>query len=306
MKKLFTREMIIGLTVIIALLIVIFGINYLKGINIFKAANYYYATYDNVTGLAQSAPVTINGFKVGVVRDIRYEYDNPGHVRVEMSLNRELQLPNGTIALLSTDFLGTSTIELKLPANPTEGFQAVGDMLESQTNSGLMDKLQGEMLPAVAGLMPKIDSLLTVTTNLVANPALTNSINRLDNIMGNLEKTTESLNRSLSPILKNADASMANVSEISENLRQVSAALAAVSDDLKNMPLDSTLTNINAITENLQHATDQLNSTNSSLGLLLNDPELYQNLNNTAAHIDSILIDLKRQPKRYIPSIKIF
>lgn len=99
---------------------------------------------------------------------------------------------------------------------------------------------------------------------------------------------------------------MANVNEISANISQVSKALAVLSDDLKNMPLDSTMRNVNAITANLDEATRQLNSTNSSLGLLLNDPGLYNNLNNSAAHIDSILIDLKRQPKRYIPSIKIF
>ncbi len=118
MNKLFSREIIIGASVLIALLALVFGINYLKGVNIFKAANYYYASYTNVAGLAQSAPVTLNGYKVGLVRDIAYEYDNPGHVKVEISLDRQLLLPEGTSAVIVTDMLGTSTIELRMGTSP--------------------------------------------------------------------------------------------------------------------------------------------------------------------------------------------
>lgn len=305
MKKIFTREVIIGITVIIALLVLFFGINYLKGINIFKASNYYYSTYTNVAGLSQSAPVTLNGFKVGLVREIEYQYDNPGHIMVEMSLNRDLKVPHGTKAVLTTDFLGTSTIELKFPSG-TLDYHDVGDHLEGEISAGLMEKLTGEMLPAVTGILPKVDTLLATANTVISNPALTKAIDRLDVVMANLETSTALLQRSLGPILTNASSTMSNVSEISENLTQVSAALAAVADDLKKMPLDSTMNHVNAIVANLEKASAQLNSTNSSLGLLLNDAQLYENLNNSVAHVDSILIDLKRQPKKYIPSIKVF
>lgn len=305
MKKIFTREVIIGITVIIALLVLFFGINYLKGINIFKASNYYYSTYTNVAGLSQSAPVTLNGFKVGLVREIEYQYDNPGHIMVEMSLNRDLKVPHGTKAVLTTDFLGTSTIELKFPSG-TLDYHDVGDHLEGEISAGLMEKLTGEMLPAVTGILPKVDTLLATANTVISNPALTKAIDRLDVVMANLETSTALLQRSLGPILNNASSTMSNVSEISENLTQVSAALAAVADDLKKMPLDSTMNHVNAIVANLEKASAQLNSTNSSLGLLLNDAQLYENLNNSVAHVDSILIDLKRQPKKYIPSIKVF
>lgn len=305
MKKIFTREVIIGITVIIALLVLFFGINYLKGINIFKASNYYYSTYTNVAGLSQSAPVTLNGFKVGLVREIEYQYDNPGHIMVEMSLNRDLKVPHGTKAVLTTDFLGTSTIELKFPSG-TLDYHDVGDHLEGEISAGLMEKLTGEMLPAVTGILPKVDTLLATANTVISNPALTKAIDRLDVVMANLETSTALLQRSLGPILNNASSTMSNVSEISENLTQVSAALAAVADDLKEMPLDSTMNHVNAIVANLEKASAQLNSTNSSLGLLLNDAQLYENLNNSVAHVDSILIDLKRQPKKYIPSIKVF
>ena len=304
MKKLFSREIIIGASVLIALLALVFGINYLKGVTIFKAANYYYASYTNVTGLAQSAPVTLNGYKVGLVRDISYEYDNPGHVKVEISLDRQLLLPEGTSAVIVTDMLGTSTIELKMGTSPN--LLEVGSKIAGVEGSGLMDKVSTELMPSIMQIAPHIDSLVVALTAVAADPALVSSVKRLDAIMANLEATTTQLNRAVPALLKNTNATMANVSEISANISQVSKTLAVLSDDLKNLPLDSTVNNLKNITANLDEATSKLNSTNSSLGLLLNDPGLYHNLNNSAAHVDSILIDLKKQPKRYIPSIKIF
>lgn len=304
MKKLFSREIIIGTSVLIALLVLVFGINYLKGVNIFKDSNYYYASYTNVTGLAQSAPITLNGYKVGLVKEIAYEYDNPGHVKVELSLDKKLRLPQGTEAVIVTDMLGTSTIELKMGTSST--MLNVGDKIAGINGSGLMDKVSTELMPTVMQIAPHIDSLVVALTAVASDPALTSSVKRLDVILANLEATTTSLNRAVPALLNNTSATMANVNEISANISQVSKALAVLSDDLKNMPLDSTMRNVNSITANLDEATKKLNSTNSSLGLLLNDPGLYNNLNNSAAHVDSILIDLKRQPKRYIPSIKIF
>ena len=98
--KRYSKELIIGLSVLIAALVLVFGIDYLKGINVFKAANYYYVSYENVNGLTVSSPVTINGYKVGQVRDIAYEYDNPGHVLVEISLDKQPKVPSGSKAVI--------------------------------------------------------------------------------------------------------------------------------------------------------------------------------------------------------------
>lgn len=307
MKKIFSKELIIGASVLLSLLILFFGIDYLKGINIFKSANYYYASYTNVAGLSQSAPVTLNGYKIGLVREINYEYDNPGHVLVELSLDKKLKVPVGTKAAIVTDMLGTSSVELQMA--PGNNFYEIGAHLEGVSTGGLMDKLGNELMPTVMSIAPHIDSLVVALTAVASDPALINSVKRLDNIMANLETSTKQLDKAMAgvPLLINsANGTMANVKEISANLTQISSALAVLSDDLKDMPLDSTMRNINRITANLDLATEQLNSTNSSLGLLLNDPSLYHNINNSAAHIDSILIDLKKQPKRYIPPIKIF
>lgn len=307
MKKLFSKEMIIGASVLFSLLILFFGIDYLKGINVFKSANYYSSSYTNVAGLAKSAPVTLNGFKVGLVRDIRYEYDNPGHVLVEFSLDKELKLPVGSKAAIITDMLGTSTVELRMAAG--DQYYEVGSRIEGVTPGGMMDKVSNEMLPSLMTIAPHIDSLIVALTAVATDPALVNSIKRLDNIMANLETSTGHLNeamRGVPALVNSTNSTMANAVTISENLNKISASLAELSEDLKDMPLDSTMRNINRITAHLDLATEQLNSTNSTLGLLLNDPSLYNNISNSTAHLDSILIDLKKQPKRYIPPIKIF
>lgn len=307
MSKLSSREVKIGASVLVALLALFFGINYLKGVNIFKAANYYYASYTDVAGLAQSAPVMLNGYKVGLVREVSYEYDNPGHVLVELSLDRKLRLPEGSKAEIVTDMLGTSTVVLRM--GTSSEFVKVGSKIEGIMGSGLMDKVSTELMPTIVSIAPGIDSLVKALNVVAGDPALVSSVRHLDAVMANLEATTTRLNTAMTAvpaIVNNANATMANVKEISSNLNQLSAVLAKLSDDLKDMPLDSTMRNLNNITANLDRATEQLNSTNSSLGMLLNDPALYNNINSTAAHLDSIMIDLKKQPKRYIPSIKIF
>lgn len=298
MKKIFRKELLIGLIVIIALAALIVGIDFLKGVNVFKAANYYYVTYDNVQGLAKSAPVTVNGFKVGLVRDISYEYDNPGHVLVELSLDRNLRVPQGSKALLATDLLGTASIALQLA--PADKFHDIGDKLVGEVPKGMMDNVSQELLPSVAGILPKVDTLLTSINAVVSHPAIMASVQRLDAMTANLERTTRQLNAlmaTLPPIT-------GDIKNITGNFSQVSSDMTEVSASLRQVPLDSLAQNLQTITANLRAMSDQLNSPNSTLGLLMNDPALYRNLNSTVSSLDSLFVDIKRNPKRYI-SIKL-
>lgn len=298
MKKIFRKEVLIGLIILIALAILFVGIDFLKGINVFKAANYYVATYTNVEGLAVSAPVSVNGFKVGQVREINYEYDNPGHVKVEISLDKNLKVPYGTQAVIKTDMLGTSTIELKMGADPA--FHAVGDELEGVVASGLMDNVTNSLLPSVGNIMPKIDSLLTNLNAVVGDPALLNSMKRLDNITANLEAATSRL----SVVMAKLPAVTSDVKDITSNLAKGSDDLTKLTEKMSGIPVDSLADNIAAITANLKELSEQLNDPNSTVGKLTHDPALYNNINSTISSLDSLFIDIKKNPKRYI-SIKL-
>lgn len=299
MKKKFSKELIIGGLVLLALLILVFGINYLKGVNMFKPSNYYFATYTDVAGLAQSAPVTVNGFKVGLVREISYEYDNPGHIKVEMSLDRHLKLPRGTKAMLTTDMLGTSSIALEMA--PGKDFHNVGDQLIGANASGLMSSVTNDIMPSITAILPKIDSILTSMTMIVSDPALLASVQRLDKIMANIETSSAQLNTTMKAMPRIAD----DASGLMTDLKTISADLTALSAKLREMPIDSTMNSVNSIAARLNTSMEKLNSKDSSLGLLLNDTGLYNNLNASAASLDSLLKDVKQNPKRYI-SIKVF
>lgn len=299
MKKRFSKELIIGGLVLLALLILVFGINYLKGVNMFKPSNYYFATYTDVAGLAQSAPVTVNGFKVGLVREISYEYDNPGHIKVEMSLDRHLKLPRGTKAMLTTDMLGTSSIALEMA--PGKDFHNVGDQLIGANASGLMSSVTNDIMPSITAILPKIDSILTSMTTIVSDPALLASVQRLDKIMANIETSSAQLTTTMKAIPRIAD----DASGLMTDLKTISADLTALSAKLREMPIDSTMNSVNSIAARLNTSMEKLNSKDSSLGLLLNDTGLYNNLNASAASLDSLLKDVKQNPKRYI-SIKVF
>lgn len=292
------KELIIGLCVLIALLVLFFGINFLKGVNIFKTANYYYATYTNAAGLQQSAPVTLDGFKVGQVREINYDYTNPGHVKVELSVDRELRIPKGSEAVIEQDLLGTATVVLHL--SDAKEYEEVGATLLSHTQKGMLDNVTSTVMPQLGSTFAKIDSLLVNLNALVADPALAKSVGRLDAITLNLEVTLRQLRASagaLPPVIKNVDG-------LTSNLNTVSSDLAVVSGKLKEAPVDSLMNNITSISANLKELSATLNNPDSSLGLITHDRELYDNLNNCAASLDSLLIDVKKNPKRYI-SIKL-
>ncbi len=282
---------------LVALAILILGIDFLKGVNVFKPTNYYYASFENVEGLAVSSPVMLNGFKVGQVREMEYEFDNPGHVLVEMSLDSRLKVPQGSKAVLGTDILGTASIVLHLSKSTTD--HSVGDRLIGENSSSLLASA-GDMLPAVQQIFPKIDTLLTNLNAVVADPALTASVKRLDAISANLQTTTQRLavaTAQLGPIA-------ADVKQITGNTSNITSDLAELSGQMKNLPLDSLVADLQTTTANLRALSDELGKPNSTLGRLINDPSLYDNLNTTISSLDSLFVDIKKNPKRYI-SIKL-
>lgn len=298
MKKIFRKEVIIGLIVIVALAVLFIGINFLKGVNVFKATNYYYVSFTDVQGLAQSAPVTVNGFKVGQVRDISYEYDNPGHVLVELSLDRNLRVPAGSKAVLSSDILGTASIALDMAPGTT--YHKVGDKLTGVVPKGMMDNVTDNLLPSLSGIFPKVDTLLTAINTLVGSPELAQSVKRLDAITANLEATTRQLNA----VMATLPPITGDIKAITGNFNTVSGDLSTLTTSLKEVPVDSITDNLQALTANLRILSEQLNDPNSTLGMLTHDPALYHNLNSTVASLDSLFVDIKRNPKRYI-SIKL-
>lgn len=299
MKKIFNREFVIGLSVIVAILILIFGIDFLKGINLFRPAHYYLAYYDNVDELTVSSPVLINGYKVGQVREVNFNYDKPGKVEVVMALDKNLQLPEGTVADLGTTLLSGARIELTMGKGP--GMLPSGSEVPTGVKAGLMSSVQDGLMPAITGVLPKVDSLLYNLNILVADPALSASLQRLDGITANLLATSQGLNTTMNSQVPRLAS---NTVKITQTLDTITGNLGQLSYQLKTLPLEATVDNVNQLTANLSQFSRQLNDKNSTLGLLTSDPELYNRITQVSADIDSLLIDIKKNPKRYI-SIKL-
>ena len=284
-----TREVKIGIIGISALTILFFGINYLKGVNMFKPANHYYVEYSNVNGLAGSSPVFANGYKIGLVRSINYNYKKPGHVVVEVEVEDQMRIPKGSTGELVTEMLGTVKMNMNLNlSNPT--FCQPGDTLVGITNNGLMGAAEKNLVPQVEKILPKMDSILSSLNKLLADPSLAATLHNTEKITANLDVTTQKLNRFMSKELP----------VITENLNEVTQNFASISDDLKGIDYQGLVSSVNNTLANVSQVIEKLNSKDSSIGLLLNDPSFYNNLNQTAANASGLLEDLKAHPKRYV------
>ena len=283
------KEFKIGLAGIAALLILFFGINYLKGINMFKSESYYHVDYTDINGLALSSPVYANGFKVGIVRDIQYNFNKPGHITVGIDMDDEIKIPVGSKAELITEMLGT--VKMNLIMNYGESKMiSPGDTIEGYANTGIMGKAEKELIPQMEKMMPKLDSILSSLNTLLSNPAIGNTLKNAENITASLSRTSnhiESLMRNDIPKLTG------NVTAITEDLKVISGNLKNVNYEEMFCKIDSTLNNVYALT-------DKLSRKDNTVGLLLNDPELYNNLNATSANAASLLKDLQEHPKRYV------
>ena len=303
------KNVLIGLTVVVSICILYWGIEYLKGINLLKPANFYYAKFEKVNGLTVASPVTVNGFKVGQVREITYDYDT-NQISVELSFEKGLKIPDGSTITFSNELLGAAALQLNLGASKT--YMEVGSVIPTQMQGGLMDKVGNDMMPALVSILPKVDSIVGSVNQILANPAIAASVTRCDAITrelaacsAQLTELMASLNKAIPGMVHNANGVLANANALTGDLRTTTGNLNTITGNLKELPLDTTLNRINATLANVQRLTTKLNNENSSLGMLLNDKKLYQNATSTVASLDSLLQDVKKHPKKYV-TIKVF
>lgn len=286
--KYITKEIKIAITGIIAIIILFFGIKFLKGINMFKASNYYYVTYDNIGGLTVSSPVYADGYNIGIVRSINYNYNLPGHVTVEIEVDKDMRIPKGSEAELVTEMLGTVKLNLLLANNPRERLN-IGDTIQGHGNNGLMGEAQ-KMIPVIQNMLPKLDSILNSLNNLLSDPAISATLHNTEQITANLTTTTRQINS----ILQN------DIPEITGKLNHIGNNLVTISDNLSQTDYNALLQKVDHTLGNISLMTDKFNRKDNTLGLLLNDSTLYNNLNNTMFNAASLLEDLKSHPKRYV------
>lgn len=289
--KYFTKEVKIALVAIAGVVVLFFGMNFLKGLNIFSSEDNYYVQFSDITGLSSSSPVYADGFKVGVVKDIIYDYSHTEGSKVLIGVDKQLRIPKGSSAEIVSDMLGNVKVNLLLANNPREKV-APGGLIKGMINDGAMGKLQ-DMVPAVEKMLPKLDSIMTSLNAILADPAIRQSLHNVQTITDNLTTSTAQLNTLMVGLNKNVPGMMAKANNVLDNTETLTANLAAVD-------VASTMRQVDQTIANVQQLTAKLNSKEGSLGLLMNDTQLYDNLNSTMRNADSLVIDLRQHPKRYV------
>ena len=290
MKK-FSKEIQIALVAIVGVVVLYFGLQFLKGLTVFSTDSNYYVKFQDISGLSASSPVYANGYRVGVVENIVYDFEGAGDIVAVIGINNEMRMPRGTTADIVSDLLGNIKLELRL-GDRAAGILSPGDTITGGQEQGAMAKA-AEIIPQVQSLLPKLDSILVSVNALLADPAIAHSLHNIEQITGGLTATsqelnrlTASLNRQMPQMLENADGLLANTNHLTQNLNELDLA--------------GTMQKVNLTLRNVELMTAKLNSNEGTLGLLMRDPGLYNNLNATMMHADSLMIDLKQHPKRYV------
>lgn len=305
------REVKIGAMILVAFVILIWGFSFLKGKNIFVSGNFYYGVYEQVEGLNEGAPVYYKGFRVGSVESIILHPKAIGDFLVSFVITEDLPLPKGTVAqIYSVDLLGSMAVQLFLGSE--EQLLMPGDTLKTGVLGDLKEQIGMEMLPLrdkTEILLVKLDTVLTNIGMVLSDDNRSNiarTIYDLHLTMSHLEQVTRVLGHQmtnegdlwqtidnveqLTENLKNQSAKIdepiANLTLFSQNLKQVDAASLT-------RRADSLLLNIDRLTREIQHG-------EGSLGMLIGDPTLYQNLENASRNLDKLLADMRNNPGRYL------
>ena len=292
MKRI-SKEVKIGLAFIVSLVLLYLGINFMKGSNVFSRYTTYYTVLKNSGGIASSSSITVNGYKVGTVSDVEYDYSAPNRIVVTLRVNESLRVPKGSRAVVVGSLMDGSSISLSLAQNSE--YYVNGDTIANGVANGLMGEVENVMLPQINAMIPKVDSLISALTVLVSNPALTNSLSNVESVSRKLDYTAEELNRlfhsELPSLMENLQGTLSNAHSITTNL-------AAIDFTQTMEGVDSTIAS-------LQTLSSALMSDQGSVGRLLNDTAFYSNLNGVCTNVNALIEDVKAHPARYI-NISVF
>ncbi len=300
------REVKIGFLVLISGVILYLGFNFLKGKNFFTTDNTYYVLYDNVDGLTVSNTVSLNGFQIGRVDEIQIMHDKGDSLLVTMHLESGVQIASEAIAFLTDDgLLGGKTVIIKNKGSVKNSKES-GSYLTAQTDPGLMSSAMNEVKPVLSQVTTTIDNLNELLDK-DAKKSLHNTFVSLETTMKNFEKSSVVLdqimvnnNKKIGAIASNLETLSANLNKTVTQVQPLIANLNTLADSLNDLELKKTLANVDQTITDLNSVVAKIDSGQGSLAQLINEDELHTNLNQTVKDLDSLFIDMKEHPKRYV------
>lgn len=289
--KALTKEVKIALVTIVGVVILFFGMNFLKGLNLFSSTDDYFIEFKDISGLSSSSPIYADGYQVGTVKDVIYDYTNTNPTKVLVAIDKAMRIPEGSSAEIVSDMMGNVKVNLLLANNPRSRIMP-GQTIRGDVNNGAMGQLSA-MIPAVEAMLPKLDSILTSVNALLADPALAQTLHNVETVTQNLTTSSAELNKLMATMNHGVPTMMTKANRVLDNADVLTANLASLDLASTKQQVDNTIASV-------QQLTNRLNSNDGTLGLLMNDPSLYNNLTSTMRDADSLLVNLRQHPKRYV------
>ena len=306
-----SKEVRIGALVTISLLVLIIGFYLLKGANIFSGENNYYVFYTNVQGLQPSSPVQIKGLTVG--RVVKIELVEGGKVMVKLAVNKKAELPQGTIAKLSSmDLLGTKAVSLEL-GTATQIIQD-DDTLGTGLEDGAIEAVSAEVTPLLRDLRKTVNILDTALAGINAvldvrtRTSIQHSVASIEEITANFAALSNSLNAQtgkVNSIIDNTNSISTNLAKNNEHINHIIANTDKISEQVASAPLKETIEELEKTVKELKSLSQKMNSKEGSVGMMMNDKGLYNNLTSSLKSLDELMADMKAHPHRYI-NVSIF
>jgi phospholipid/cholesterol/gamma-HCH transport system substrate-binding protein len=305
------REVKIGIYVIIVLLGFIIGLNYIKGKDIFRKHRTFYARYAQISGLVEAAPVSINGLNIGNVSRIEFE-PNSSHIIVEITVYNSIPIPSNSIArIFSPDILGTKNIDIVL--GDSRVMAESGDTLQSGMQASLSDEVSRQVAPLkkkAEDLMLSLDTMVTVVRTIFNSQTredLQASFEHIRQTIVNLEHTTFNLDElmygqrtTMENILYNIESISSNIRDNGQNISNILTNFSAISDTVAKAQISHTLADVHTAVMDISAVVEKINQGEGSLGLMVNDKELYNNLEKSSKELNQLISDIKLNPYRYL------
>ena len=294
----FSKEIKIALLAVVAIGFLIFGYRFLRGTDFLSSTNTFYAYYNNIQGMEVSNPVVINGLTVGKVQQLELLQDQGNRIKVTFEVDKKLKIGDGTIAMLgSSDLLGSKAIMLQMGPN-TELYQS-GATVKSAAKGNITDELAAEAIP----LMKTIDTTVA-NINSFFTPQARNSMQHL---LENMEQTTGTLNKMMLDNQRNINQITTNISRLTgalvtteKKIDILAGNLNTITDSIKKADVAQVIRNANLAMAEMRSAIAKVDNAQGSLGMLMNDRALYNNMTRATADLDRLLVDFQKNPKRYV------
>jgi len=301
-----SREVKIGIIAFIALAMVIWGFNFLKGRNIFVGRTHFYAVYENINGIMLNNPVLINGVRVGQVKEINFAEDGSGRVVLHMILNNtDLPVTKNSVAqIYALDMLGAKAVQLIIGSS--KELASSGDTLITSVQTGMVDEIQTQLIPVkdkAENLIVSLDSLVFATRGIFDSKSqknLKNTIEKLESTVSSVDQIMAEQRDRLSSITKNIESITSNIKNNNDKISNVIKNFNSISDSLAKAQIASTINQVDRTMRETSAIMEKINKGKGSLGLLVNNDSLYNQLTNASRDLDKLLEDMRTHPKRYV------